>query len=672
MNTEKIDGMWLGLIVQNNDPEKRGRVKVFIPHLSITVYEDWNKDKLDKNFVFPDKDTNEDLDKILPYLKQALPWAEVAGPIFGGSASGRYNAMTKKGSTSDSNYWDGGTYSEGFRPLQNYVNENRVSDAFAKAKDGETVSRFINPHAANYEPSDYSNLARGLFSPLNVGAHVWVFFEGGNPTSPVVFAVSQGEEDWKRIYSMNKNTSEEDKDFVAQDLPGAYENLSATEDGTLDHNSKTFRSKHVLNSNKNTIEFVDTDLKELLKFTHYSGSFMEFNNSTISTLATNNDQKLVIGDQFLTVRKNQAVWIANYQETSIFGDRITNLGDFKTRREIAFQILEILRNTHDQKRIFETLRTPANYPYTSVDQTQSGAPDDCPVCGGSGIKFDLACVTCGGSGVSPSTQWGSYGIKDNAAVIKRMKDNQQKIIDLDLEAKFGNGGDDIELITGNRTVTIGTVFNDLESYRVDPKGKIRDSEAHVGMTGTYYAMHEAPLVEYVDVDSVPGGDYSVTVGNKYTLNVGSKGIHIKTTGPLEMYGTIVNLTGESVNISSGWEVLVDGGKRVEIRGDVINLKPHKGGRSFIGLDGTVGVRNNLIVVGGAHIEGELTYLHQTAPRYLHQTDIGYGPVPHVHNFYAPPWTLKETGDGVRITAQPCNEQVPAPNMYNPPGYWVPS
>ncbi len=666
MSTDRVLGNYLGIVVQNNDPEKRGRVKVFIPLLSSTLFEDWNKDKIDKEFTFLDKDSNPDLDKILPTIKDTLSWAEVALPMFGGSASGRYNAILRKGTTSDSNYWDGNTLVEGFRPLQNYVGENRVTDAFTKAVEGETVSRFVNPHSGTYSPSDYSNLARGLFTPLNVGAHVWVFFEGGIPTSPVVFAISQGLHDWRRIFTGSKDTN--DSSFVSVDHPESYENLDSN--GVLNHDTKTFRSKHVFNSNKHSLEFIDTDLREILKMTHYSGSFLEFNNSTTSRFATNNDQLLVLGDQFLTVRRNQANFIANYQENTILGDRITNIGDFVKKKATATQILNILRDTHDYKRVFEVLRTDSNYPHTSRLQTKSGEPNDCPVCGGSGDKFGLPCITCGGSGVSPSSQDGDYEVKDNTEVKDKIKENQQKLIDRDLEAQFGNGGDDIVLITGNRVVTIGTIFNDMESYRIDPVGKIRDAGTYIGMSGTYTAMKEVPLVEYVDVDSVPGGDYSVTVGNKYTLNVGSKGIHIKTTGPLDIYGTIVNLTGESVNISSDWEVLIDGGKRVEIRGDVINLKPHKGSRQYVNVDGNLGVNANLTVVGGAFVEGELSYLHQTAPMETYLTEIGYGPLPHVHAFFAPPWTLVPTCEGVRTASGGVNAATPAQNM-KCPGFWIP-
>jgi len=38
MKTPLYQGNYLGIVVQNNDPLKRGRVKVFVPHVSPTVY----------------------------------------------------------------------------------------------------------------------------------------------------------------------------------------------------------------------------------------------------------------------------------------------------------------------------------------------------------------------------------------------------------------------------------------------------------------------------------------------------------------------------------------------------------------------------------------------------------------------------------------------------------
>jgi len=698
LTDKQLYGNYLGICVQNNDPEKRGRVKIFVPHIAAAVYTGWNEefsDLTDKHFVFLDKDLNPDLDKILPYLKDVLPWAEIANPLFGGSASGRYNAFTGKGSTSDSNYWENNELQLGFRPVQNYLGENRVQDAFSET-DG-THNSIVNPNANQYSPGDYSNLARGEFTIPNVGAHVWVFFTNGDPNYPVVFASSHGEEDWRRIYNLNKNT-EEIEDFQSTDYPQSYENLSEKDkSGPVDHNVKTFRSKHVLNSNKHTVEFVDTDLAELLKFTHYSGSFLEFNNNTTTRFATNNDQTLVLGDQFLTVRKNQAIYIANYQETIIDGDRFLKLGDFTKRRELVKKILNIHRNTHINKRLFEIMRAESNA-HNSPKQKQDGDFAKCPTCQGEGDKFDLPCVTCGGSGDSPSTQWGIWldddikwepddlsvevyqGRSDNPfttkdysekIIHKIIRDNQKKITDLQYESQFGNGGDDIVLITGNRVTTIGTVLNDLEAYRVDPVGKIRNEGTHVGKTGSYLSMAQAPLIEYVDVDSLPGGDWDVTVSNKYRLTVGSKGVHIKTTGPLDMYGSIVNLYGEGMYISAQQELLIDGGKHLELKGDIINLKPREGIRGEVLTDGNHGVAGNLTVLGGTHVEGELHYLHATAPEQDYLTEVGFGPLAHTHVYKAPPWTLLKDCDLVRESAQAINQMKPMPNMkcY---GVWIPN
>ena len=42
---KRFDGQYLGIVVQNNDPEKRGRLKVFVPHVTPTVYNKWNEVK---------------------------------------------------------------------------------------------------------------------------------------------------------------------------------------------------------------------------------------------------------------------------------------------------------------------------------------------------------------------------------------------------------------------------------------------------------------------------------------------------------------------------------------------------------------------------------------------------------------------------------------------------
>jgi hypothetical protein len=165
-------------------------------------------------------------------------------------------------------------------------------------------------------------------------------------------------------------------------------------------------------------------------------------------------------------------------------------------------------------------------------------------------------------------------------------------------------------------------MNDMKSFRVDPIGKLRIDGVNVAIEGVYETFKTSPHVEYVDVDDVPGGDYNLTCGNKYKLLVGAKGINIKTFGPMDMYGTIVNLIGEQVNISSQNEVLIDGGERFSIRARKISLIPIE--HQPVVVDGQLHVTRNAIVGGGLFVEGEVGMLHMTTPFEYYTTEPATG------------------------------------------------
>lgn len=93
---EPVYGNYLGFVVNNQDPEERKRVQVFVPHLSVTLFDKWNKqsegtsgEDLNKKIRSP-----EDIAPILEKLKQILPWAEAAAPLFGGSTGITSNSST--------------------------------------------------------------------------------------------------------------------------------------------------------------------------------------------------------------------------------------------------------------------------------------------------------------------------------------------------------------------------------------------------------------------------------------------------------------------------------------------------------------------------------------------------------------------------------------------------
>ena len=57
-------------------------------------------------------------------------------------------------------------------------------------------------------------------------------------------------------------------------------------------------------------------------------------------------------------------------------------------------------------------------------------------------------------------------------------------------------------------------MNDFGSIRVDTVGKIHNNEIVVHKEGVFTNQQESPMIEYVHVDDLPGGNYTLNVCNK--------------------------------------------------------------------------------------------------------------------------------------------------------------
>jgi len=181
---------YLGVVVQNNDPEYRGRVKVWVPHINSGTYNSWASTQTDRDFRFPGLNINSDLSSILDALKDSLPWAEYCAPLTGEIDTGTYNSYSDSATVSDAAFpysLSGTSFSNSYTQynLNNekmgekpgYVYEKyniKVTDAFTDTATNKTNN--VNQNGAQYRPSTYSNAAKGVFAIPNVGAHVWVFF----------------------------------------------------------------------------------------------------------------------------------------------------------------------------------------------------------------------------------------------------------------------------------------------------------------------------------------------------------------------------------------------------------------------------------------------------------------------------------------------------------------
>ena len=655
---KEFNSMYLGIVVQNNDPQKRGRVKVFVPHLSPTIYENWVGNNKDKFF----KSIDGNLEPIMAKLKTVLPWAEVSCPLTSENTSKRYNNYTNKATVSDTNSFTNLSADSSTSSGEIYDQSMfRLSDAF---NDSSNNINNVNPYSFNYKPNTYSNKAKGSFGIPSVGAHVYVFFRDGNTQFPVIMGTSFGKDDWQGIYDNEV------------DYPGKFENYdsSSTEE---DYNVKTYRNKYVLNQKGGTFEINNTDHNEKIKLTHYSGSFKEFNNNTNSELATKNNQKLVINDEFSTVKgfKNEFTG-KNYDEI-ILRDKYKKIGNlneaFFDEWKQAFGVIQ------DKKQLFDIKRAEDNniksngdiiLKLNSIQQKRIGSFSAFPVintlkyaalnnintfdttlfpglnissfnsaAGGGGTPiFDknLSILQAGtskpkepaqlkigttvkswpsesgqsfvnGDGKSPSTQDGSWKPQD-----KTLSDDILKIqADLMIkERDFGLGGSEIIEISKNKLENIGTVMNDYGSVRFDPIGKLVNNEVLVGSNATYVNSDSGPLLEYVDVQDLPGGTYNLNVNNRYNVMVGAGGINLKSYGPTNISGSITNVAGQQVNIGSENEINIDG-KVVNISADILRLR-NKRQRQVL-IDSSLGVNNNVVIGGGLSVEGETYLQHVTAP-----------------------------------------------------------
>lgn len=195
-------GTYRGIVIQNNDPDNMGRVKVFVPSISMTLYEGWNKE-VDENIYF--RSAGENINsklttEILKRLKECLPWAEVVQPILGPSGSGYYNSEQDYATMEGSFQIESKRYN-GFRTgssrmgahnilktlINNVMDPTRISYGAGPKNYNKPVGE--NSTIVNTLPaltSRQGNLPNGIISIPDVMNNVWVIFEGGNPLLPLV------------------------------------------------------------------------------------------------------------------------------------------------------------------------------------------------------------------------------------------------------------------------------------------------------------------------------------------------------------------------------------------------------------------------------------------------------------------------------------------------------
>ena len=227
------------------------------------------------------------------------------------------------------------------------------------------------------------------------------------------------------------------------------------------------------------------------------------------------------------------------------------------------------------------------------------------------------CPVCGGTGLSPSSKGGAWAVEDQkeSGIIDNIQTKIQAIFDA--EKKFGLGGSEIVNITKHKIENIGLMYNDFPSVRIDEVGKIDNYEVQAFEKGVVTTKKESAILEYVHQDDFPGGDYTQNIGNRWNVLVGSGGVSIKTTGGIDIGGTITNIAGQQINLSSEYEINLSS-KKIDIAAEILTLR-NKNSRQVL-IDSNLGVSHNVIIQGGAHVEGELSVHHVSAPVEIQETE----------------------------------------------------
>jgi hypothetical protein len=434
-----------------------------------------------------------------------------------------------------------------------------------------------------------------------------------------------------------------------------------------------YKNKFVWNQRGGAIEINNSTDREAVNISHFSGSNVKLNNMVNSELAANNKQVKVNNDSFETVLNDKNVYAGkDYIERVV--ENTYKYKGFNDQDEIdaAEEWKELYKPIAEKNSQFDILRGGKSYP-NGVDTPQSGgrAPnsterqehyvindaypgygltpivdfgtddvtDYVPVSpivnpgvllgvnpslvdidtgsGPSGYASNADGVVKYGPGLNAATEEGEWGINPDKEDIPEDLIALQEELN-PVEQRMGNGGDEEEFTYRNKLEVVGAATNDYPSVRIDPEGRSQPSEVNVGVDTSYVNVDSVPHVEEVDNSSAfPVGNYTLNVGNKYDVVVGSGGIQLKTSGPVEIGGTTLKMSAHKINLQSAAGVNISSENIVELQSaKSIALRSNR----QILVEPGLGVKNNAIIGGSTYTEGE-TYLHHvTAPAEVQQTE----------------------------------------------------
>jgi len=282
--------------------------------------------------------------------------------------------------------------------------------------------------------------------------------------------------------------------------------------------------------------------------------------------------------------------------------------------------------------LFKKLPFSPRLPLNPIDLLPSIMPANVVFKGGK-------CPDCNGKRTIPDRTDISKNVEAAAAAASK----HTKMI-AQHEAELGPpGGNRTTIVAGNETVQVGLAVNKAKSYNIIEGGTHVPSKVHIGDKGCIAGHSPSTYVHGTNPIALPGGNYTLIVGNKLTMVVGAQGVDINTYGPVNISGGITRIIGPQVSVGSSTGQLSLDGKHVQITGDTIALTPSGADKQVV-INGTLGVQANAVVAGGLHVDGDVSFTSGTCPMKISRTKFAGGLD---HCTQAPSWQGFAVADASR-------------------------
>ena len=190
-----------------------------------------------------------------------------------------------------------------------------------------------------------------------------------------------------------------------------------------------------------------------------------------------------------------------------------------------------------------------------------------------------------------------------------------------IEKEIGESVDEILLTTNNLTHVIGSERNNLPQGWIGDTGRMVPKAVVVTEGGVTVAQAGTPLYQEKDnFSTFPVGSYNLVINNRFTVNAGGGGILLESPGRIEILSeTGVVKVGAYQLVQGAEDVQITGTKNVSIVSENLNLTSP----TQVLVNSNLGVCSNLLVQGGAYINGDVVVNHITAPMEVQQTICGF-------------------------------------------------